>query len=125
MKGISFEKKVAKLYQDLGKKGVEHDVHFRHGKVHSQFDISYGLRKRYFVECKYRSTGSVSFQEVATFAAKLSLHYISHKRGVMVTNQSYDERSKVYAKKIGLQLIDGKKLSSMSSPTYRFLHSLF
>lgn len=117
-KGISFEKEVASLYRKLGKKGVEHNIHLTYKNVHSQFDLSYGLNKRYFIECKYRSSGVVPLSEVATFAAKLQLHSISNRRGIMVTNQEYDSRSVVYAKKVGLTLVDGTKLNQLKSSSF-------
>ena len=123
--GLTFEKRIEQLYLDLGKKGVEHNVHFRHNGIHSQFDVSYGLRKRYFIECKYRSSGSVQFSEVATFAAKLFLHNSPYKRGIMVTNAYYDTRSKAYAKKRGLKLIDGKKLCSLEKRSLSLWNRLF
>lgn len=124
-KGISFEKKVARLYQKLGKKGVEHNVHLRQDTIHSQFDVSYGVRRRYFVECKYRSSGVVPFSEVATFAAKLYLHNIPSKQGIMVTNSSYDTRGEIYAKKKKIILIDGKKFSSLQSSPRVWWNKLF
>ncbi len=117
-KGIDFEKEVASLYRSLGKKGVEHNVHLKYDNIHSQFDISYGLNKKYFVECKYRSSGSVPLSDVATFAAKLLLHNISYKRGIMVTNSSYDVRSHEYAKKTKITLIDRDKLSSLKNTSF-------
>lgn len=114
-KGLSFEKRVEEMYSHLGKKSVERDIHIRDKGIHSQFDLTYGSRKKYYIECKYRSDSRVSFSDVATFAAKLYLHGIPYSKGIIVTNATYDVRSKAYSKKRGLTLIDGKKLRSLES----------
>ncbi len=118
-KGLAFEKWVAELYDELGMLWVKHNVIIKHKKngivAKSQFDITYRdpIRK-YYVECKYHETGAVvSFQDVATFAAKLSLVNTKEKFGVMVTNTDYDKRTRLYARKTGLRLIDGKRLFEM------------
>ncbi|MCA9478458.1 MAG: restriction endonuclease, partial [Nanoarchaeota archaeon] len=95
--GLSFEKRVEALYKKLGKKQVSHNIVLTKKNARSQFDITYGSRKKYFVECKYKSKGKVPLSEVATFAAKLYLHDIPYKKGVVVTNSTYDKRSRQYA----------------------------
>lgn len=123
--GLSFEKRVESLYIKLGKKNVRHNIHLRYDSARSQFDLSHGVYKKYFVECKFRSSGNVLFSDVATFVAKLYLHDIPYNRGVMVTNVSYDKRTKVFSKKIGLELIDGEKLVYMENKPLTLWQRLF
>ena len=115
---MTFEKWVAKLYDELGKLDVKHDVHkrrkTRHGQAHSQFDVAYGLVGRKYVECKYHGDGSnVPLKDVSTFAAKLKLHGIPARKGVMVTNTGYDTRAQAYARKAGIKLVGREGLARL------------
>jgi len=109
---------VAKLYDELGKLKVEHDVHkrrkTRHGQAHSQFDVAYGVVGRTYVECKYHDNGdNVPLKDVSAFAAKLKLHGIPARKGVMVTNTDYDTRAKAYARKAGIRLVGKEGLARL------------
>lgn len=117
-RGAAFEKWVEKLYDELGKLNVRRDVRklkgTKHGDVRSQFDVVYGLVSKTYVECKYHEEdGKVPLQDVSTFAAKLKLHGIPTRKGVMVTNTEYDTRARAYACKKGITLVDRDRLARM------------
>lgn len=114
-KGIAFEQWVTKLYDELGKLNVRHDVtKTMKGNVKAQFDVTYGLVRTHYIECKYHENGSVvPFKDVAIFAGKLELIKANYRQGSMVTNTGYEKRAIAYARKTGITLIDRKKLEQL------------
>lgn len=116
MRGIQFEKWVTQLYDELGKINVEHNITIKHqykkNKARSQFDITYGIITKKYIECKYHheKTPLVNYQEVSAFAGKLFMIGENYRKGIIITNREFEERAKLYAEKIGLTLINREKL---------------
>ncbi|MBN1274740.1 restriction endonuclease [Candidatus Woesearchaeota archaeon] len=113
--GTAFEKWTADLYDELGKLNVKRDVklnkHTRHGDARSQIDVTYGLRDKRYVECKYHDgNDNVTLEEVAKFAGVLRINGIDYDQGIMITNKDYLARAKEYARKMGVKLIDREQL---------------
>jgi hypothetical protein len=52
----------------------------------------------------------VNYQEVSTFAGKLFMIGEQYRKGIIITNRDFEERAKLYAEKIGIQLIGRKEL---------------
>ncbi len=127
--GIPFEKVVAETYKALGKRRVKHNVLLFHktkdGLVKNQFDVVFGLLRKYYVECKYKTDGVVTFNEVAVFAGKLELAGVPYKRGIVVTNTDYDLRAREYARKIGLSLVNGADFESLRLKAVPFFKRLY
>lgn len=124
--GIVFERWVSRLYDELGKLNIKHDVTKSKtvggNHVRSQFDVTYGLVDKRYIECKLHLNGEmVPFEDVATFGAKLKINGIAPTQGVMVTNTGYDARAQAYAHKTGITLIDRPKLVRMD---WRRVHQL-
>lgn len=112
-KGIRFEKLVADILAEK-KYRVRHNVVKKKKGIRAQFDITYGIIKTTYVECKYRqSKKKINLDEVSTFVAKLKLFNISTKRGLFITNVNYDNRAKKYLTKMNVKYVDGTQLSKM------------
>lgn len=111
-KGIVFEKWVSRLYDELGKINVKHNINVTKKGALSQIDIRYGIVKKQYVECKYhqRFSTKVGFEEVAKFASVLEINCIKKSQGTVVTNTQFDYRTQVFAQKTGITLIDRKAL---------------
>ncbi len=118
-RGIQFEKWITKLYDDLGKINVQHNITIIHQyqgkKAKSQFDIVYGLIIKKYIECKYHheNTAKVNYQEVSAFAGKLYMIGENYRKGIIITNREFEERAQLYAKKIGIQLINREQLIAL------------
>jgi hypothetical protein len=117
--GSGLENIVAEIYRDLGYLNVEQNVRFTKKKgylIHAEIDISYKdlLGNTVYVECKYHKDKKVSFEEYAKFCQVLNVLNIPKipllYRGEMVTNNYYDERTKISAEKERIKLIDGDEL---------------
>jgi hypothetical protein len=125
--GIRFERWIARLYDELGRLAVRHDVTIptktSKGKVRSQFDVTYGFPLTHYAECKYHDERSriVTFEQVSTFVAKLDLIGAWPFQGEMVTNTGYERRAQAYAKGAGITLIDHDELVRMD---WRRAHAL-
>ncbi|MGM5480916.1 MAG: restriction endonuclease [Nanobdellota archaeon] len=128
-RGIAFEKWVADLYNDLGKKQVNHNVIYTlkdDESIKAQIDVTYGKKKPYLVECKYRKQGqAVTFSDVATFAAKLELLDIHYKKGIMITNSVYEPRARVYGEKIKLTLYDHEDVKRLDRKRQGMFRKMF
>lgn len=115
-RGIQFEKWITKLYDELGKINVQHNItikhHYKKNKARSQFDVTYGLIHKTYIECKYRheTQNKVNYEEVSAFAGKLFMIGENYRKGIIITNREFEERAKLYANKIGLETIERKEL---------------
>jgi restriction endonuclease Mrr len=113
-KGLNFEKHVAHIYDKLGKINVEHNITYTTQGVKAQFDIVHGWIAKQYIECKYRSNEQpVTYEEVAVFSGKLRIIKARQGQGVMITNTNYTQRAKVFAKNVGVDLIDGEGLKDL------------
>jgi hypothetical protein len=114
-KGDAFEIKIEKLFKRLGKWNVKRNVILfdRFGNQ-SQIDLTFGLFRKTYVECKNYSD-SVPLEMVAKFKEVLNLNRISTKRGLFITSSSFVPR----ATTIGIKTIDGKELESMEKQAHR------
>jgi hypothetical protein len=106
-KGDQFEKRVQRLLQRAGKWRVRRDVVLRDkfGNI-SQIDLTYGLLRTTYVECKNYS-GPVPLEMVAKFKEVLALNNVPLSRGLFVTSSNYVPR----ATTIGVRTIDGNELN--------------
>jgi hypothetical protein len=114
-KGTEFELYVVRLFKDLGKHNIKHDQkkkkkRFRKESLNFQIDLTYGILKKYYVECKYKTKGNVGLEEVAKFQSVLSILKIPTKQGIMVTNQNYTARAEYYAVKQEITIYNRKDL---------------
>ena len=106
-KGLNFEKRIVKLYQNLGCWNVRHDVKLRDSFGNfSQVDVTFvKFFRTFYVECKAYQD-SVKLEEVSKFKEVLKLNNIPISRGIFITTSSYVPR----AKTIGIKTIDGEEL---------------
>jgi hypothetical protein len=89
VKGDQLEYRIVKLYKNLGKWNVRHDVTIvdKFGNK-SQIDVTYGLFFRKYIECKNYS-GPVPLEMVAKFKEVLILNNIPVRRGIFITTSTY------------------------------------
>lgn len=120
--GRAFELYVADLYRDIGRREVAHDVHITIAKgVRVQIDIMYqGWFRKQYIECKYTSNTAIALDDIAKFSAQLTLLQASPKQGTIITNATFDARVCMYAKQIGLQLIDSTGLEHLEKKRVPF-----
>lgn len=115
--GYAFEKFVYFIFDKLYF-NTKHDVWLqketKEGTMRAQIDLTYGLLRQNLVECKYHSSGFVSFQEVSKFSLTLEQFGYAQQRGVIVTNTDFSIRSK--------NLIRRRKLKSMSGNDLMILY---
>lgn len=125
-KGSGLENSVARIYRILGYEDIQQNIKLQKkidGEIsNSQIDLTYVVKsgflgvkheKRY-VECKYKQKDNVTLGEVAKFGEVLISYNIPLNLGEIITNRDFDIRSKEYANRTGLILIDGKKLTELS-----------
>lgn len=112
-KGIKFEKKLSKLFQDLGKNNVKHNITLKdkHGNI-SQIDLVYGIFFKNYIECKfYHKDHSVPLEDVAKFKQVLILNNINPSKGIFITTSYFTPRCTT----IGIKTIDGVELKRMEN----------
>ena len=128
-KGIAFEKWIAQIYENNGKKNVKHNVLYTINKqynIKAQIDVQYGRKKPYLIECKYRQQeNKVQFSDMAIFAAKLELLNTPYKKGIMITNTDFEPRAKWYGHHIQIQLINGEEILKLYNKQQGTLAKLF
>jgi restriction endonuclease Mrr len=114
-KGLSFEKRIVKMFKRLGYWNVKHNVTLRDkfGNI-SQIDLTFGLFRTFYVECKAYEN-SVKLEEVAKFKEVLNLNGIPLSRGIFITTSSFVPR----AKTIGVKTIDGVELKELEKKSKR------
>ena len=124
--GRAFELYVADLYRDLGRREVAHDIHITVTKgVRVQIDVMYqAWFRKHYVECKYTSNTAIALDDIAKFSAQLTLLRASPTQGTVITNASFDARVCMYAKQIGLQLIDATGLEHLEKKRVPFVKRL-
>ena len=124
-----FEIYVKRLFEDIGKKNVRHNIRYKvvkDGKpIYCQIDLTYGRLNRRYVECKYREHDTVSLEHMTKFVGKLQLLGINPRRGVMVTNTRFRYVAEVDAKKYGVEMITNKELLEMERRRRGFLERMF
>ncbi len=131
--GRKFEIWTYNLLNDLGYNNLRHNVVLKRkkpvtGNTIYQIDITAGIVRKTYFECKYKTNSNVSLEEMAKFAGVLELLNISSSRGIMVTNQDYVERAKQYANahkiklwnKSYLEKLDYKRLGLIGTIKYYF-----
>ncbi|PRP80943.1 hypothetical protein PROFUN_11272 [Planoprotostelium fungivorum] len=108
-KGDALEKRVVRLYKNLGKRNVKRDVTLidRFGN-RSQIDVTYGYFFKTYVECK-NYTSTVPLSDVAKFKEVLSLNNIPVSRGIFITTSDYVPR----AVTIGIHTVNGEELREL------------
>jgi hypothetical protein len=114
-KGLSFEKRIVKMFKRLGYWNVKHNVTLRDkfGNI-SQIDLTFGFFRTFYVECKAYEN-SVKLEEVAKFKEVLNLNGIPLSRGIFITTSSFVPR----AKTIGVKTIDGVELKELEKKSKR------
>ena len=114
-KGIILEKRVAKIFEQEGKRNIQRNVILkdRHGN-RSEIDVVFDTypswspwKGRKYVECK-NYVGSVPLEDVAKFKAVLELNGIDDSKGIFVTTSKFSPRCAAHAGNI--QCIDGDEL---------------
>jgi len=78
------------------------------GRRFIPFDVSFlavtPVPQTYYVECKYKSVGRATEQDVGKFLADLEICAIGAQQGIVVTNRGYHPLAIDYAKAKGVRL---------------------
>lgn len=119
-KGVSFEKKVALLYQKLGYIDVEHNIIERKffDRDKWQIDIRYidpYKKLIIYAECKYKENGrKVTRKEISNFIFVLRNGLnVGMNQGEFITNTAYDEGAIRLARKYELKIINGRDIDNL------------
>lgn len=104
---------------NLGKFPVRHNVELRDRFGHlSQIDLTYGLLRPRYVECKcYSASHKVPLEDVAKFAYVLTANGIAVRRGLFVTSSTYKPR----AMTVGIECWDIQKVEQLERRVWLFL----
>ncbi|MBU0665956.1 MAG: restriction endonuclease [Nanoarchaeota archaeon] len=128
-KGFVFEKFIVEMLKDLGKKNIQHNQQKKKKRIFGedlrfQIDITYGVFRKHYVECKYKEKNNVGLEDVAKFRSVLEIMEIPYNRGLMVTNKYYTERAKYYAKKNHIKLYNRNDLMSWCWKRKKFVEKI-
>ena len=93
----------------MGRRNVKQNVVLKDGNGNvSQIDITYGLFRTFYVECKdYK--GSIGLEHISKFASVLELNGIPRTRGLFVVNGPVTPRVKT----LGIRVLDENDLETM------------
>jgi hypothetical protein len=113
--GTGLENTVAEIYRDLGYKNVRQNIKFykKDGhQINAQIDLAYEdeLGSIIYVECKSHRFSKVKLEEFSRFAAVLNMLRVQKRpfiyRGELVTDNYFDDRTKIAAESERIKLID-------------------
>ncbi len=116
-RGLQLEQRVVRLFKQRGAWNVRRSVRVKdaHGNM-SEIDVIAGVGPfKTYVECKNYSGHRVPLEDVAKFAAVLSLNGIPLSRGLFITTSTYVPR----ARTIGVRTVDGTELLALERSAWR------
>ncbi len=123
--GRKFESFVYNIFYDLDKYALKKNVILKKQGFRSEFDIIYGILRKTYVECKYKSKGYfVTNEEVSVFAKKLDIHKINNSQGIMITNAYLTKKAKVICKQSKIKLIERESLEKLNYERLGLLDSI-
>jgi hypothetical protein len=113
IKGKEFELRVKRIYQNLGKFNVKHDVKLydKNGNE-SQIDVVYGLFFKTYIECKNYSK-TIKVDPVSKFMSVLQINRIPLHRGIFITSSDYVDRIKDNSQVFKIKIINGEELNQL------------
>jgi hypothetical protein len=116
-RGLQLEQRVVRLFKRRGSFNVRRSVRVRDGNGNmSEIDVIAGIGPfKTYIECKNYSGHRVPLEDVAKFAAVLSLNGIPLSRGLFITTSTYVPR----ARTIGVKTVTGDELVELERTAWR------
>lgn len=123
--GKKFESFVYNIFYGLSKPALKKNVILKKKDFRSEFDIIYGIIRKTYVECKYKSIDYfVTNKEVSVFAKKLDLHKINNSHGIIITNTYLTKKAKIICKQSNIQFIERQELKRLNYERLGLIKSL-